>query len=178
MPKCSITDKLKTDCRFYINPITMDCLIKRGCIHSYKLVKIPLYKIRSGYKGVISLESTDVYHFLEKPNDTYYRQKYIEYCNIPNARKDNPDRSIVTFEKLIKDFTNQEYSIKDGIIVVDQFYQVMEGFHRSCILLKNKGKFHKIEVLKITYKYKFNKGYLEMVWNNFLYDIKRIFKIK
>lgn len=175
---CNIAAKLKADKRFYINEPTMNFLLNRGEISSYRLVKVPLSKIRRGYNGVYSLDSTDVYHFLEDPNNENYRQKYIEYCNIPNARKDNPDRSVETFKKLISNFNYKEYNIKDGVIVIDQFNQIMEGFHRSCILLKNKGGDYKIEVLKIVYRYKFNRGYMKMVWNNFLYDIKRSLKRK
>lgn len=174
----NIVERLKKESRFYINKTTLNCLLNRGEIRSYKLVKIPLNKIRRRYKGLHSLESTDVYHFLENPNDKNYRQKYLEYCNIPGARKDNPDRSVETFEKLINEFANMEYDIKNGIIVVDQFYQVQEGFHRSCILLKNKGGSYKIEVLKIVYRYKINRKFIEMVRDNIIFEIKRILRTK
>ena len=167
-----VITKIKQQKRFNINPHTLQLLEKRN-VKSFELIEIPVGKIRRHLDGkVMSLYKTDPYKFLSDDSDTA-KENYEKYVNRPLNREDNPDRSVECFNTLINSFSGELYDIKKGIIIVNQFYQVMDGQHRSCILLKKYGEDLKIPVLKIKFgDYKII-GKIRI--NNFLYNIKKLF---
>ena len=160
-----IITQLKNDKRFYIDKWNFDRITEKEILR-YKYVEIPVGRIRRYFNSkVFSLKKTDSYIFLDNLNDKDSRQKYIEYCQKYCA--DNNKRGVKYFEELIDKFKTDNYDPKKGVIVVNQNYFIVEGQHRSCILLKKYGPRKKINVLKIYYK----KNNLIDILRNFKYNI-------
>lgn len=164
---------IERDGRFFINSLTLDDILRRVKIKKYKLDFVKLGLLRHSSKAI---NETIPYKFLNNPNDEKLRTEYAAYCNIPNAKFDNPDRSINCFNTLVNKFTREKYDICKGIIVVDQFNCIQEGLHRSCILYKKFGYKHKIPVLRIITKQTYFgiRSYFQM----FLFIVRNFFRKK
>ena len=166
--------EIESDKRFYINPTTLKDIFRRCQIDRYELCTTNLGKLRRTLYGNLSpLYKSEPYQLLTHPSEERAIKQYQNYCEIPGARKDNPNRSLQYYENFIKDFSEEDYDIHKGIIVVDQFYRIQEGLHRSCILLKRYGSPYAVQVLKIHLQLSLKnkcRCYLRMFW----YDTKRI----
>ena len=169
--KLECIEQLQKDTRFKINPMTLQNFKKRKLI-SYQYIEIPIGKIRRHQDGkVFSLYETDAYRYLANPNGET-KSQYARYAANPINQKDHPNRSVEDFDNLKEEFT--QYDPLKGVIVVNQFYCVMDGQHRSCILLNLYGESYRIPVVKIRFgDYKLI-GKIRI--NNFLYNIKQFFK--
>lgn len=142
---------LKEDNRFKINETTMNYILKQK-IKRYKIIKLSLGKIYRVYEGkVYFLEDTDVYKYLKNSTSQKNALKYKKYCQ--KNKMDNPSRSESEFNLLIEMFEKTDYDVKKGIIIVNQFNVIIDGQHRSCILLDKYGPHYEIEVLKIYYEH-------------------------
>lgn len=169
----SIIEQIKKDDRFYVNPVTLSLMEKRD-IRGYKLIRIPVGKIRRHLNGrVFSLYKTDVYRYLTDES-AEAKEKYKMYTANPMNREDNPNRSPEEFDKLISDFGKTQYDVHKGIIIVNQYYCIMDGQHRCCIMLREYGENYVIPVLRVKYGDYPVIGRISI--NNFLYNIKRLFK--
>ena len=169
----TVVEQIKNDKRFYVNPITLSLMEKRD-IRSYEVVQIPVGKIRRHLDGkVFSLYKTDVYRYLADESEAA-KKKYKEYAAAPFNQEDNPNRSPEEYDKLITNFTKEEYDIHKGIIIINQYNCIMDGQHRCCIMLKEHGEDHIITVLRVKYGDYPLIGRISI--NNFLYNIKRLFK--
>lgn len=168
-----MTDKqeLLHDGRFRINPDAVEMVTSRP-IKRYKLSEIQVGKIRRMWKNrVFSLYRTTPYKYLMKKNDPEVKEAYSEYCE--RSKMDNPNRSEEVFNELEDDFDIQAYDIAKGVIIVDQLSIIVDGQHRSCILLKKYGEKCKIPVLRLYYaKYSLSTRFF-----NLMYIIKRFFRI-
>ena len=143
-----VIERLQNDGRFQINPVTLDCFKKRKLL-DYRYIVIPVGKIRRHQAGrVFSLYETDVYRYLEHPEGEA-KAKYEQYVMDPINQKDHPGRSLAEFSELQQSFA--EYDPLKGAIVVNQFYCVMDGQHRSCLLLKQYGADYRIPVVQIRF---------------------------
>ena len=95
---------------------------------------------------------TKVYKYLTGTSDGIAAyQEYIDICDVPF-------RSFDCYNQLIKEVNeNGGYDIKKGAIVVDQNYFIIDGQHRSCLLLYKYGAKYKVKVVQIFYtKYRFS----------------------
>lgn len=145
---------IQNDDRFYVNPTTLDNIFHRdnNIIVNYKLVWVEVGWLRRTLLGKLSpLYETEPYLLLKNPENDNAINIYSDYCNLPGARKDNPERSVDYFKSFIGDFTC-DYDIKKGAIIIDQYYRIQDGLHRSCILLNKYGPDYKIQVVRIYLK--------------------------
>lgn len=141
---------LQNDTRFHIDPEVLEVLVKRP-ISSYKLDTIPVGRIHRlwGHR-VFSLYKTKPYTYLKAEDKSEVREMYQNYCQI--AKVDKAERSEKTFENLIDTFDESVYDVHKGIIIVDQYDFIVDGQHRSCILLKNYGEAQPVQVLRVHYE--------------------------
>lgn len=143
-----IVEKLRKDNRFYIDEFNLT-RISGGGIRDYKidLVKVSDILMRME-QGIITLDKTDVYRYLDGGSQPYKR--YKEYCE--KYGKYNPKRTVEEYDKLISTFSYEGYDLKKGAIFIDEFNIVCEGQHRLCILLKQFGADQYIKVVRLYYK--------------------------
>lgn len=169
--------EIENDNRFFINSVTLTDILRRVNIKRYELRHVKIGRLRHNYGKLMAIYETIPYKFLDNPTDEKCIKDYLEYCDIPSAKKDNPDRSIDCYNNLMNHFSVEEYNIQKGIIVIDQFYKIQEGLHRSCILLKKYGSQHKVQVLYIVTTHNFFswiKSYIRMI----VFDIKHFTFLK
>ena len=150
--QCSadIRHELENDSRFTIYSEAMDSLFRTHKIYSWNLKKIAVGKIRRYKNKKLSLlTDTDNYRYLCNPESEDNIAAYQKYCNDNSNLKDNAKRSEEVFKGLINTFSSESYDPQKGIIVVDQYNCILDGLHRSCILLKQFGPAHEITVLQM-----------------------------
>lgn len=145
--------QMENDSRFKINDEAMESLFKNHLIYDYKLDKIPLGRIRRTIgKKIYKLEDTINYKLIIDRNNAFLNEEYNIYSTEENNLKDNSSRSLATFNALIDRLNKEEYSLKKGAIIVNQFNFIIDGLHRSCILLSQYGEEHIIEVVRVKSK--------------------------
>lgn len=144
--------QMKQDTRFSITPDEMDALFRYHAITDYSFEKIKLGDILR-YKDhrLVSISETINYAYLENSSNSAIRERYIEYCSDWDNLKDNPERSEETYRKLIQIMETQHYDVRTSAIVINQYDCIVDGLHRSCILLKKYGKDYEVEVVRINY---------------------------
>ena len=131
---------------FYIDPFNLDRIFKENTFISYRVKKVPLGKIIMRYPGAyIRLKESPVYKYLDGSINT--AENYKMYCK--KYGKHNKNRTVEKYDELINDLSLNEYDIKKGIIVVNQLNVLLDGQHRSCLLLKRYGEKFKVPVLII-----------------------------
>ncbi len=135
---------------FFIEPFEAEELISGSKITHYRYSFIPLGKIRRSKDGQFtSLRETVNYRFLSRNDSKEVYKEYLRYANDKSNRRDNPNRSPEQFLKLKKELLcGGGYNPNKGIIVLDQYNNVLIGLHRACILLKAYGEECRIPVLK------------------------------
>lgn len=145
-----IEDKLMNDSRFYIDNFTFENHLKISKMLSYRIETMRLGDIlRYQNKKVYEIYKSDPYLYLENKDE----KKYNEYCNNICVGEDNKKHNISIFKNLIQDFNKTNYDLKKGAIIVNQLNIIMDGQHRTCILMKKYGLNYKIPVVKIRYRY-------------------------
>lgn len=143
-------ERLKIDEEAYNN-------VFRRPIIFYRIINIPVGKIKREKKGkLISLTESCVFRWL---NYECTEEEYLEYCQKNNY--DKKDRSPQLFRNLIDEVKISGYKPERGIIVIDQYKCIVDGLHRSTILLKTFGDDYKIPVLKIHYFYRTPKRFIQ-----------------
>lgn len=148
----NVEEQIKKDNRFYIDEFTFDTHLKISKMLSYKIEKIRLGDIlRQQDNKIFPMKYSDVYKYLE--NDVNKKEKYNKYIDNVLIGDDKRRHSTYIYDKLINELSEEEYDIKKGIIIVNQLNIIMDGQHRTSILLKKYGENFKIDVLKITYSY-------------------------
>lgn len=134
---------IRNDKRFYIDKFNYYRVFGEKAIKSYKVCTIKLKKIGMIIDGgYVPLDKTVAYNYLENRTDN--KNKYEEYCI--KYGKNNPDRTIDKYNRLITEL--EEYDPKKGVIIIDDANILLDGQHRSCILLRRYGGNHKIKVVK------------------------------
>lgn len=139
-------EELVNDNRFYIderniNRLIMDHPIKSYCLKSIKVGMI--LRKHSYCNSVVPLCKTNVYKYLNGGEEG--KKAYEEFKRICNY---SPLRSEEIFNNLIEQIESSDYDIQKGAIVVDQYNLVLDGMHRSSILLHKYGANHKIQVVQ------------------------------
>ena len=149
----SVND-LKDDCRFYIDDRNINRLL-RDKVYKYRVIEIPVGGIlrKQEVTGrIISLYDTKVYQYLkDTPEGRKAYQEYVDLCNVSFRSFDN-------YDKLRTEIKNCGYDIMKGAIVIDQDCLILDGQHRSCLLLKKYGPQFKVKVVQLFYnksKYSF-----------------------
>ena len=139
-------------------------------VNKIRKIRIKRIKLKSIKKGlgnkIVFLQDTDVYKFLNNKID---ENEYNEYL-IMHSRNDE-NHSISIFNKLKHDFT--DYNLKNGAIIVDNYNILIDGQHRSCLLLNKYGKEYSIKVIKIYYYGLHLKTLCKVIICYFLYLLKK-----
>lgn len=169
--------EIENDDRFFINNVTLTDIFRRVDIKRYKLREVNIGRLRHNYGKLMAIYETIPYKYLDNPTNEKCIKDYSEYCKISDVKKDNPDRSINCYNSLMNRFSDDVYDIKKGAIVIDQFYRIQDGVHRSCILYKKFGKDYKVQVLQIVTKQGFYR-WIKSIIRMFLFDVQHLLKHK
>lgn len=151
-------DTIKNDDRFFIDERNINRLFMDYPIIDYRVKKIKVgLIIRKLYhcERIVTLDKTYVYKYLEGGEQG--KQAYEEFKRICNY---SPLRSEAIFDNLVNQIAQCDYNIKKGAIVIDQNNLILDGMHRSCILLHKYGANQKIDVVQFKYKYDISTKYL------------------
>ena len=134
---------------FYIDSFNLDRIFKENTFTSYRIKVVPVGHIIMPYPGsYIRLEESPVYKYLNKTTES--KNNYELYCQ--KYGKLNKNRTVEKYESLINELSSYDYDINKGIIVVNQANVLLDGQHRSCLLLKLHGTDYNIPVLEVTDK--------------------------
>lgn len=147
------TEELNGSKDFYIEPSEVEELVYGSKVTHYHCSSIPLGKIRRSKDGrFTSFKETVNYKFLFSNGSDEAYETYQAYANEPGNRRDNPGRSPELYLRLQNEVLSGGYDPKKGIIVLDQYNNVLVGLHRACILLREFGEEYSIPVLKTRVK--------------------------
>ena len=150
-------EELVNDKRFYIDERNINRLIKEHPVKSYSVRYIKVGMILRKYShcnNVAPLCQTNVYKYLEGGEDG--KKAYEEFRKICNY---SPLRSEDIYNNLIEQIENSDYDLHKGAIVVDQYNLILDGMHRSSILLHKYGANHKIQVVQFNNVYSIRPDY-------------------
>lgn len=141
-------EQIRQDKSFFIDDRNINRLMDRPLL-SYKVKSIKLGMILRTIAAtniISTLENTRVYKFLkgDDKGKSAYRD-YIRLCNNASFRSES------AYNSLIENFSNNDYDIKKGAIVLDQYNLLLDGQHRACILLKKYGRNYKVDVVQFEY---------------------------
>lgn len=141
---------LQKDNRFYVDEWNLDKFIAHKAIVKYRVKEMKVGNILRRWNGrLYPLSQTDVYKCLKKGAVT--ETDYEQYRKNLVA-DDYEHHTLESFQALQKQLNSVTYNIKKGAIFVDQFNCILDGQHRSCILLMKYGPDYTIPVVEITYK--------------------------
>lgn len=137
-------NEILNDPRFYLDEWNLNRFFSDK-IEKYEVVEVEVGSIIRELNGkIMTLSETDVFHYLDGSEED--KINYEKYCQEYCAGNDN--RGTRQFNNLISTFDSVDYDIKKGAICIDQFGVILEGQHRSCILLKKYGSHYKVKVVR------------------------------
>jgi hypothetical protein len=140
---------LHDDKRFFIDAQNLDYLSQYR-IFGYSIETIPVGSILRDYSdGLYSIENALPFLLAKDPDNPDLLQAYDRYCKRARNQAGTSTRSVDSFMNLIQTLEHDEYSIKKGAIIIDQYDIILEGQHRACVLLNMHGAEYPIEVLRI-----------------------------
>ena len=147
MRAANVIKQMKTDSRFYIDDVHLNYL--RGLwISTYSIEKRKLGSLRRDYDdGLYSLEKSVPFRVLAYPEDEKTKRDYEKYCTKRRNQIGDIDRGLKAFRELHCDLLSMGYSLSKGAIVVDQYNIVLDGQHRSCIMLYEYGPEYEAEIV-------------------------------
>lgn len=138
-------EEIMSDKRFCINTQVPDRLFK-GNISSYEIVEIPLKRLWCYYgERLMRVNETNIYKFLDDSENGRFLYKL--YC----TKYPSSFRNESNYNSLIQQLDSIDYDITKGAIVINQLDIILDGQHRSSILLKKYGPDYEIKVVKIKY---------------------------
>lgn len=165
-------EQIVEDSRFFIDEFNLNRIYNEK-LQSYSVEKISVGRILRQYgKKIMPLYETDVYKFLSQSEKSIVA--YRQYCdNIGMER-----RSIANYNSLIEQIKADGYDILKGAIFINQHNLILEGQHRSCILLQQYGPSYCIDVVRFVYSERFFRPrfwarLLLAKMKNFVYNSKR-----
>lgn len=143
-------ETLKNDDRFYVDDWNLDKFVAHKAIVKYRIKEMKVGDILRKWNGrIYPLNESDVYKCLEKKSATEADYEvYRKNC----SNDDYEHHTLESFQLLQKELDTETYDLKKGAIFVDQFNCIIDGQHRSCILLMKYGSEYTIPVVEITYK--------------------------
>ena len=130
-------NELLNDKKIKIDSIVALDLFTDGYIEKYEIVDIKLKDLKF---------KTDEYINCKMNYINGDKTKYIK-TQTNNRFGHSEER----FDNLINSVNKQGYNYKISPIIVDNNNQIIDGYHRTSILLNKYGKEHNIKVLKIYY---------------------------
>lgn len=135
--------RLLEDKRFSLDPDFFYKVLEGRCITYYEVVPVKLGNIRRRWvdEKVYPLAACSPFRYLNGDKEAYAR-----YCK-ENAAHSDFDMSQERFDELIRSL-DQGYDAKH-MPVLRSDNMIMDGQHRSCILLHRYGPEHSINVLRI-----------------------------
>ena len=143
-------EDFKNDSRFYIDDFNAKRIFDNN-IKRVKVVNIKLKKINMFIDGkYIFLPYFPVYNAFNE-NEEFIKE-YELYCIKYRNENINPNRNVEGLKKLKEEMNNQEYNIKKGAIVLNEFNSLLDGQHRCCILFRRYGENKKVSVVKVLHK--------------------------
>ena len=152
--------KLLNDYRFKIDEFALYNHLQISKIISYRIELIEVGKIlRQQDNKIYSMKYADPTKFLKTKDE----KAYTEYCNKICVGEDNNHHNVEIFNDLINKFSNEDYDIRKGAIVINQLNLIMDGQHRCAILLDKYGENYVIPVVKIKYSYLGVRTYLNYI---------------
>jgi len=98
---------------------------------------------------LLRIEETVAYKYLSAEPESI--QQYAAYCE--KYGQNNPNRKVSSYNILIDKLEENEYSPKDGVIIINQYGILFDGQHRISILQKKYGKQYEVMVLKLEVDY-------------------------
>ena len=152
-PDNKTLNELLSDKRFFIDDFTKKRVLDNIAFRDYEFVEFPIGKIYMEMElenRLLRLDETVVYKFLADSSSDKYTI-YDEYCNKYGTK--NPNRNINSFENLISDLDKSDYDPLKGVVMINQYGFLLDGQHRTCIILQKYGKDAMIPVLKLHIKY-------------------------
>ena len=162
----TLKEQFYNDDRFKVKDSDIERIFKSK-IKKYDISKIKVSAIKKNLKSkIIPLSETESYKFLDNKID---KKEYSKYCKTQTFEYEK--HSLESFNNLVDSF--QEYKLKDGAIVIDQFGIIRDGQHRASILLKKYGKDYEISVVKVYYKGIRIKTRIKLMMNKILNMRKR-----
>lgn len=124
-----------------------------GVGNHFSLERIKLKDIRRRWKGKLySLTECSPYKFLQTRDEKIYQNYVQKHVDIGVVSKDN----LWTVDGLIrleKDILKNGYDPTRSVIVVDQDNVIVDGQHRSVVLLYHYGEDYEIPVVRISQKF-------------------------
>ena len=163
-------DVLKSDERFFIYDRNVNRLLKEHPVSSYRVKYVKVGMILRKYSQrfrVVPLYQTNVYKYLEGGEEG--KKAYEEFKKVCNY---SPLRSEEIYNNLIQQIDNSDYDIKKGAVVVDQHNLILDGMHRSCILLHKYGANHRIQVVQFKNVYNISPAFFVTRFKTLLAGIK------
>ena len=138
---CSVF--LKDD-RFFIDKFNYNRIFADLPVKKYEIASIRLGDILMHIEGKnYHLQDTAAYQYLSNTEEA--TTQYDAYCD--KYGKKNKNRSKKSYDDLIEQF--EDYDIKKGAIFVNQYNMLLDGQHRSCLMLKKYGPDHVVEVVRV-----------------------------
>ena len=163
-------EDIMSDDRFYIDEWNLNRLLERP-VKRIKIKKIKVGNINRYLDlRITDLQDTDVYRYLNQTEED--KNQYEKYCS--EYCSDNDSRGIKFYDKLIEEFDISNYDLKKGAICIDAYNSIIEGQHRSCIILKKYGESQVIDVVQFVFKQHEYKKFVKMI---IYYTKKRINQI-
>lgn len=163
-------EDLINDKRFFIDDRNINRLLNDHPVKGYRMKYIKVGMIlrnTSNCNSIVPLCQTYVYKYLKGGEEG--KKAYEEFRKICNY---SPLRSEKIYDNLIRQIDNSDYDLKKGAIVVDQYNLILDGMHRSSILLRKYGANHKIQVVQFYNAYKIRPAFVLTIIKTFLAKIK------
>lgn len=142
----SIKEKLAHDKRLFIDERNLNRLSSESDYDHYSIdiVKVGNILRKEEETGrIIMLRDTRVYAYLKGTDEG--REKYRDYCDFCNVSFRNESE----YNLLIENMKTNPYDIVKGAIVIHQYNLILDGQHRSCILLLLYGPKYVVKVVRL-----------------------------
>lgn len=138
--------KIERDARFTVDEEAFERIRKLKFVYRYTVETVELSSLKHNIKDTIfPIRETPVYQYIR------YRKTEDYLIYIKNNTLFSEQKSVQKFDGLINKLKNASYDPKCGIVVVNRDGIIIDGLHRSCILLEQFGEDAHIPVLKLYY---------------------------
>lgn len=123
-----------------------------GCGNCFALIRLKIGDIKRLWDGKIySLQECSPYKFLETRDEKIYQQYIQKNIDVGNLPK-NTTCNVKQFIELEKSILENGYDPKNNVIVVDENNLILDGQHRSCILLYHYGSDYEVIAVQVSRK--------------------------
>ncbi len=145
--------RLLDDDRFEIDYDFFYRYLELKNISSYRITTIKLKDVkRNWHRTVMSLTDVAPYKFLQNGNP----EEYSKYCE-KNNQENGYDMNVDKFQALIDNINNNGFNSKN-LPIINSENVILDGQHRSCVLLHKYGPEYEMPVLEVTIEKPAKKG--------------------